>query len=262
MKVDVMNKTIWTSLILVMCLILMAVTVPVNAQESEYGISLRRDFGYGAGSNVRGTFTVSLAGEESLVSAVEFMIDGQVMAKVESAPFRYTFHTDDHGVGVHQLSARVFLHDGQVETTRSVSLNFVTPEEEGRSLVFIFGGIGGAFVLGLVIYWLVQVLVFKRKPGSTRQPGETRRYGLLGGTVCAKCRRAYSRHLWGLNLVVGRWDRCEHCGKWSMTVRATPEELRAAEAAEMSALQASEEDIPQLREIKDILEDTRYIDEV
>lgn len=257
-----MNKTIWTSLILLMCLILIAVTVPVNAQESEYGISLRRDFGYGAGSNVRGTFTVSLAGDESPVAAVEFLIDGRVMAKVESAPFRYTFHTDDHGVGVHRLSARVFLQDGREVTTQAVSLNFVTPEEEGRNLVLIFGGIGGAVILGLMIFWLVQVLVIKKKPGGTFRPGETGQYGLLGGTVCPKCGRAFPRHIWGINLGVGKLDRCEHCGKWSMTTRATPEELSAAEAAEMSALQASEEDIPQRREIKDILEETRYIDEV
>jgi hypothetical protein len=53
-------------------------TLPVSAQEGEYGIRLRRDFGYGAGSNVRGTFTISLSGDESQVTSVAFLIDGEV----------------------------------------------------------------------------------------------------------------------------------------------------------------------------------------
>ena len=256
-----MKKTFWLSILLA-AVFLVVHTLPVSAQVGEYGIRLRRDFGYGAGSNVRGTFTISLSGDESQVASVVFLIDGEEMATVEEAPFRFQFHTDNFGFGVHQLSANVFLLDGSMITTRSVGLNFLSPEEERGSMTTLFIGIGGALLLALVIYGLVQFLVFKRKPGRTIQPGEARQYGLLGGAICPKCGRGFPRHIWGINLMVGKYDRCEHCGKWSMTTRATPEALRAAETAELEAQQADQEAGTFQGQVKDALEDTRYIDEI
>ena len=256
-----MKKTFWLSILLA-AVFLVVHTLPVSAQGGEYGIRLRRDFGYGAGSNVRGTFTISLSGDESQVASVVFLIDGEEMATVEEAPFRFQFHTDNFGFGVHQLSANVFLLDGSMITTRSVGLNFLSPEVERGSMTTLFIGIGGALLLALVIYGLVQFLVFKRKPGRTIQPGEARQYGLLGGAICPKCGRGFPRHIWGINLMVGKYDRCEHCGKWSMTTRATPEALRAAETAELEAQQADQEAGIFQGQVKDALEDTRYIDEI
>jgi uncharacterized membrane protein YeaQ/YmgE (transglycosylase-associated protein family) len=106
------------------------------------------------------------------------------------------------------LSARVFLQDGRVEATPATWLNFVTPEDERGSLVTIFGGLIGAIVLGLLIFWLVQTLVLKRKQGSS-----AKNYGLLGAAICPKCCRPFPRHIWGVNMLVGKLDRCEHCGK-------------------------------------------------
>ena len=240
-----------------MIALILILAQPASAQEGEYGIHLRRDFGYGAGSNIRGTFTISLSGEESQVAAVEFLIDGDVMARVESTPFQFQFHTDDYGFGVHRLSARVFLKDGRVETTPTTGWNFVTPEDERGSLVTIFGGLFGAMALGLLIFCCVQKLVLKRKPGSS-----AKNYRLLGATICPKCSRPFPRHIWGLNMVVGKFDRCEHCGKWSMTRRATPDELRAVEEKEMSTQPASEGEIPRGQAGKDILDDSRFMDEI
>jgi hypothetical protein len=47
-----------------------------------------------------------------------------------------------------------------------------------------------------------------------------------------------------------------------MTTRATPEALRAAEAAEMEAQQADQGAGNFQGQVKDALEDTRYIDEI
>lgn len=242
-------------LILVALLLLLA--EPASAQEGDFGIRLRRDFGYGAGSNVRGTFTISLEGDESQVAAVEFLIDGKVMARVESAPFHLQFHTDDYGFGMHELSAQVFLQDGRIETTASSWLNFVTPEDERGSITMIFGGLIGAMALGLLIFWLVQRFIFKRKPGSSAN-----NYGLLGAAICPKCGRPFSRHIWGLNMVTGKLDRCEHCGKWSMTRRATAQELRAVEAAEASVQPSSEQVISRGQVDKNALDDSRYMDKL
>ena len=244
-----------------MCL-LVAFTRPVFAQEDDFGIRLRRDFGYGAGSNVRGTFTVSLTGDESQVASVAFLIDDELMALVEIAPFRFQFHTDDYGFGRHRLSARVTLHDGRVLNTAFVGMNFLSPEEERSSIVTLFVGLGGVLVLGLVIYALVQALVFKRKPSHHGGTGEVRQYGVLGGTICPKCGRAFPRHIWGINLGVGKFDRCEHCGKCSMTTRATPEQLREAELAEAETQQPEFDDANGADLVRDPLEDTRFFDEV
>jgi hypothetical protein len=256
-----MKKTFWLSVLLA-AVLLVVQTPPVNAQLDEYGIRLRRDFGYGAGSNVRGTFTISLTGDESQVDDVVFLIDGDVMATVKDAPFRFQFHTDNYGFGVHQLSARVILLDGSMVTTPSVGLNFVSPDEERGSLTSLFISIGSALILALVIFGLVQFLVFKRKPGHAIQPGEVRKYGLLGGAICPKCGRGFPRHIWGINLGVGKFDRCEHCGKWSMTTRANHEALRLADAAELEAMQADQEAETFQGHIEDALEDTRYMDEI
>ena len=257
-----MKKLPLFSRVFLLAALLLAYTRPVYGQEDSFGIHLRREFGYGAGSNVRGNFTISLTGDESQVASVAFLIDGEVMAMIDQAPFRFQFHTDSYGFGLHWLSAQVTLQDGRVESTSAVRLNFITPEEEQSSLVMIFGGLGAVLVLTLVIYALIQMLVFKRKPSQKGQHGETRNYGLLGAAICPKCGKPFPRHIWGMNLVAGKFDRCEHCGKWSMTRRATPEELRIAVETEISVQPASEQEIANGQVIKDKIDDTRFMDKI
>jgi hypothetical protein len=38
-------------------------------------------------------------------------------------------------------------------------------------------------------------------------------------------------HIWGLNVVTGKYDRCPHCGKWSLVRRAHPDVLQSAAEA-------------------------------
>jgi hypothetical protein len=242
--------------------IMMVFTRPVSAEEDAYSIRLRRDFGYGAGSNVRGTFTISLVGDENQVTQVEFVIDDTRMALVEQPPFRFQFHTDDYGFGPHHLKALVTLRDGRVEETAAVRMNFISPENERGNVTTLFVGMGAIVVVSLVIFGLVQALAFKRKPQHQAQSGRPRQYGVFGGAICPKCALAFPRHAWGLNLLVGKLDRCEHCGKWSITVRATPEQLREAELAEFEAQQKDRVEPTFTGQARDKLEDTRYIDQL
>src|SRR2546422_242225 len=81
------------------------------------------------------------------------------------------------------------------------------------------------------------VLDIRRGRLSPTPLGAARRYGILGGAICPKCGRPFSRHWWAPNAVSGKLDRCPHCGRWSV-VRALPlDQLRAAEAAELQAAQ-------------------------
>ena len=93
------------------------------------------------------------------------------------------------------------------------------------------------------------------------QPGVNRDYGPLGGAVCKHCGRPFARHIWGINMVIGKFDRCPYCGKWSVVQRAAPSVLLAAEMAQVN--QSSENDITKMDEkdqTKKDLDDSRYTD--
>jgi len=237
-----------------------ALTSPALAQTADYNVHLRRNFGYGGGTNIRGTFTISLIGDESQVDSATFLIDGEAMIVIESAPFSYKFQTDDYGFGVHTLAAAVTLKDGSELITPALQYNFVSPEFERETITKMVGGVFVGILVVLIIFALIQFMVFRGKGKPHRQPGEPRQYGMFGGTICPKCGRPFSRHFWGINLLVGRLDRCENCGKWVMTTRATPSALQQAEEAEQSAFAADQEISKARPDKKDHLEDTRYID--
>ena len=239
------------------------VVLPAQAQTEGYSIHLTRNFGYGGGVNVRGTFTISLVGDETQVEKVNFLLDGSSMAVVEEAPFSYQFHTDDYGFGMHLLTAEYTLTDGTTTLTPSLQYNFVSPEDERSQVTTIFVGIGGAILVTLLIIGVIQGVLLKGKR-QTHVPGEPRSYGMLGGTVCPKCGRPFPRHLWGIKLVVGRLDRCDNCGKWSMTHQASAEELAAAEAAERRDVMADQQvgEVQPVPKKKDGLDDSRYMDDI
>lgn len=241
-------------------LIILGSSVPVNAQSNDYAVHLRRNFGYGGGSNIRGTFTISLLGEEESVESVTFLIDDEPMATVSEAPFNFKFQTDDYGFGPHRLWAQVTLDNGQVVETPSIQYNFVSPSTEREHVITIVGGVVGAIIVALLLVAGLQSLFIKGKQPGTHEPGSPRNYGLLGGTICPKCQRPFPRHIWGMNLIVGRLDRCENCGKWVMTVRATPTALRLAEEAELEAQKRDQEPPNVKPEIKNDLDETKYLD--
>jgi len=253
------HKILFSVTILLMILLIFP-TVPVHAQGNDYAVHLRRDFGYGGGVNIRGKFTIILVGQEDQVQAVTFMVDNSPMVTIQEAPFKYQFHTDDFGFGLHVLSAEVVLKDGGTEVTPSLQYNFVSPEEEREQVVNILLIVGGVILLSFVIFALIQAIFFNDR-ARRGKPVLGQNYGFLGGAVCPKCGAPFSRHIWGLKLVVGRLDRCESCGKWVMTTRATQEALHEAEKAKL----AEQEETPiatPIQETKDQLDKTRYIDQI
>ena len=256
------NYKILFAVMLVFTLLGAAVT-PARAQNTDYGIRLVRNFGYGGGANIRGTFTISLTGDETQVEKVSFLIDGSSIAVIDTPPFKFQFQTDDYGVGTHLLTAKYTLNDGTTALTSSLQYNFVSKDEESKQVTPIFFGIGGVTVIALLAVALVQGTLLKGKRKSY-EPGEPRNYGMLGGTVCPKCGRPFPRHLWGIKLVVGRLDRCDNCGKWSMTHRASAAELAAAEAAERGEVLADQQVSAgsEKPDQKNALDDSRYMDDL
>lgn len=249
--------------VLTICLgLIFGVNQTGYAQDNTYTVHVRRDFGYGMGSDIKGTFTIRLLGDEEKVDQVTFYIDDFVLYSVDEAPFSYQFRTEDFDSGIHRLYAEVLLNDGQSIITSAVQYNFLSQNESNRQIRNVLIGIGGVILGTMAIVAIVQSLVISKNGKRSHQPGSPRSYGVLGGTICRRCGRPFSRHIWGMNLVVGRLDRCDNCGKWVMTNRATPKALRMAEEAEMEALEKDEGRIETQKNDEGLLEDTKYFDEV
>ena len=249
-----------------LCLLTIALTLAAGAayaQESgALSLRLRRDFGYGAGSDIQGNFSLKVDGPDNLVR-VEYYIDDQLMGQSsEPTDFRFKFVTGDYPPGAHTLSAVGYTSGGGELSSNTISRNFLTASESRSSTFKIVGAILGLFVVVSLLSFGISMLAGGRKKGATPM-GVARSYGLMGGTVCPKCGRPFSRHFWGLNIGVGKYDRCPHCGKWSVTMRASPAELQTAEQSELETAQVVPGDAPTVSEeerLRKDLDDSRFED--
>ncbi len=225
-----------TRSLLFLCLLLLGVWTAAAAQSEEYRISLHRTFGYSSGSQIRGSFSMEVVGSGEL-KTVTYLIDGQVMAQVNSAPFSLAFQTSQYPAGWHELSAELETTDGKKFTTPTRRFEFATSEQEASSVASIIVPILGGILLVTALGAGSQALLLRNRPASTLPLGAKRNYGIIGGGVCPQCRRAYALHWWAPNLGFRmKFDRCDFCGKWSMIKVLSRAELTAAEASELQML--------------------------
>ena len=233
---------------------------PVAAQ-GDYKLVVQRNFGYGGFNNdIRGNFTISISGDETAVASVKFTIDGQEMSTVSQAPFKFNFVTGDYADGVHQLGALVTLKAGTSLELPAKTYTFLSASAEKNNMSRIFIPILGIIGGVIVIVVALQILMSRRRPASVT-PGTQRQYGLSGGSICPKCGRPTPLHVMGINMLTGKYDRCENCGKWSIMRRAPIDILRKAEAAEIVqdqpsiAPEKSEEE-----KLREMLDKSKYMD--
>ena len=205
--------------LLMLVLLLARPSQLVAAQEDEPQLELRlsRDFGYGSGLQIQGRFSYRVSGPDDLVR-VQFLLDDEVIGEATEPPFRLRFQTGDYELGWHTLSAVGYTADGRELRSETLQRNFVPAQ---NSIYIIIAAAGLIVAFRAVSYFLTR----DRSGGQQRQG-----YGIYGGAVCPKCGRPFSRHWWSPGLLVGRLDRCPHCGKWSLVSRATPQMLASAEA--------------------------------
>jgi hypothetical protein len=241
--------------------LLALIASPALAQDEELRISVRKNFGFNAGSRIQGSFRLEATGPADLVS-VTFLVDGQPIGTVSQPPFRLDFRTEDYALGSHELGAVGETAGGRALTATPRTFEFVSAAA-GWDLTMSF------MVPLLVIVGLVMLLglgvPFVQSMRGQRQsvpPGTERNYGLVGGAICPKCGRPTPRHLWGLNMLVGKFDRCENCGRWSLLRAAPLSELRAAEAAERrqarAAARGSAPDASPEEQLRRQLDDSRF----
>lgn len=235
--------------------------VSSSAHQDQLQIQLRRNWGFSSGTGkIQGTFSIRTTGPDDL-RQVNFYLDDQMMAEVTEPPFNLQFSTDNYPDGVHEIHAVGFAENGTELTSNIIQVEFVTAGEGWQSVMNIIIPIA---VIALIAVGLAVGVpfIFTRGRVESLPPGAPRNYGAHGGAICPKCGRPFSRHIYGLNLGIRKFDRCPYCGKWSLVRRASKEELAAAEAAEIKSSQAGayEPRLIEQEQLQRDLEDSRYED--
>jgi hypothetical protein len=232
----------------------------VHAQEEELLISLDRDFGYALGSEIQGVFTIHVSGPQDLERVV-FLIDSRPLGEDDEPPFQLQFDTGSFDFGNHTINAVGYTNDARELNSQLILVEFVSPDRGWQTALRILLPVTGVTLVAVLLSALFPFL-FGRLKGKDLPLGTPRSYGLLGGTICPKCSRPFGMHVYGLNLVAGKWDRCPYCGRWSLIRRVSSAELAAAEAAEL-VLSAEESPVSTLSEeekLRKSLEDSRFQD--
>jgi hypothetical protein len=246
-----------------MLLFLVCSFTPGKAQEQgdeELTIRLNRDFGFALGSQIQGTFTIQVSGPPDLMR-VEFLIDGQRLGADTEAPFQIRFNTGSFSNGNHTLAANGYTQNGRELHSRSLTIQFVSPDQGWRTGMRIVLPLL-ALILGAIVLSAVVPLVFGQRQLNQLPLGAPRNYGFAGGAICPKCGRSFGMHIFGLNLAIGKWDRCPYCGRWSLVRRASPQQLAEAEAAElrMASGEVLAASLSEEEKLKKSLEDSRFQD--
>lgn len=233
----------------------------VSAQaESPFSISLRRDFGYGNGVNLQGRLSLHLKGDSAQVSTVEYLMDGTSMATVDADPFSFAFNTDSYPAGPHQFTAKVATKDGKSYETAPISAVFLTADEAKSGTKALLIPILGIVALAFLVSAVVPNLISRKNKSLVGYQKVV--YGPWGGAICKRCGKPFSRSVMGFNVVVGKFERCPHCGKWQITTRTSPHALDEAEAQLEKLFQPEAATQAEAQETKDLLDDSRYTDKL
>ena len=227
------------------------------AQSDELDISFSRDFGYSSGGgDIQGLFSIKVSGPDTLTK-VAFYIDDTMIGEDVEAPFKLQFDTDNYSLGEHAVYAVGTTSDGNELKTEVVHANFVSASEGTKTAVRILIPVLGLVVVALILAAVVPIITGRKT--IPLEPGTPRNYP-MGGAICPKCERPFAIHLYGVNLGLGKFDRCPYCGKWSMVRRQPLQALRAAEEAELERAQeiGSVQGMTKEEKLKKQLEDSKF----
>ena len=255
-------KTKRLAFLLLIFILFSLVSGHVYAQTGEeLKLTLSRDFGYSSGTGrIQGTFSMHVSGPEDLANVV-FYVDETTIGEDSEAPFALRFNTDSFSNGVHTLHAVGTTSTGEELSSNTITTEFVSAEEGWQSALGIIGPMLAIILIAVALALLIPMVLSRGK--LEKLPlGARRNYGVLGGTICPKCSRPFALHIYGMNMVVGKLERCPYCGRWSLVHRVDPSMLRAAENAERR--QAEGEVIPAESEeekLRKALDDSRFQDD-
>ena len=253
-------KKILKFLLLIGTLAVFFSPIPASAQtQPELSLRLSKDFGYSSGTgSIQGTFSLRASGPDT-VRRVVFYLDNQKLGEVAQPPFNLRFNTGDYSLGTHSLSAVGYTTDGRELKSNTIQGNFISGEQATQNTMKIVVPILVLVLLAALLSAIVPALGFRGKKENL-PAGAPRNYGALGGAICPACGRPYARHIWGINLVAGKLDRCPYCGAWRIVRRASPAALRAAELAEIEDAREGEftASISEEEKLRRELEESKY----
>ena len=242
-------------ILIVILLLLLSITMPVLAQEADSLIlDFNRDFGYGGfGGDIQGRFSLKVISPDDLVR-VEYFLDGESVYVGTEPPFRWQFNTDNFSDGRHSFDAIGFRADGREVHATEFSRTFLSADKAWSNvedmILPILVIVGLATLLGV----LVPVILSRKK---TYTPGV---YGVAGGAICPRCNFPYSRNAMSPNLVLGKLERCPHCGKWAIVPRASAGALKAAEERYAAENQGTVQTVSEAEKVRQMIEDSRFDD--
>lgn len=211
-------------IVLVIGWVLLTAVASLAQSANALQLNLRRNFGLGIGANIQGTFSMRVEGPANL-TGVTFLIDEQPIATISDPPYQVQFRTDNFAPGPHILRAAGVTNNGQELTSNTLTRNFLTAGESVKATLWILIPI---LAIALGGRWLSNRIA---RRGRTQSPADIPIDGMFGGAICPQCKRPFARHWWGLNIVIGKFDRCPHCGKWSVVQSVHPDILEASLAA-------------------------------
>jgi hypothetical protein len=210
--------------VLILCMF-MFLPVAINAQELEEPLvlGLSKDYGYAAAGQIQGSFSLKVRSPNDL-ERVDFYIDDQLVHSATQPPFQFKFNTAEYSIGEHTFFAVGFRSDNSMFSSSEFSREFISADDAWKKVGKLVGPV--FVIIGIVALLGVSggVLLSREK---VFQFGE---YGIAGAAVCPRCRLPYTRNILAPNLIVGKLQRCPHCGKWAIVTRASVSDLEIAEA--------------------------------
>jgi len=229
------------------------------AQGEEITLKFSRDFGFASGTGkIQGLFSMKVTSSEQL-SEVVFYIDTESIGKAVVEPFNLQFNTDNFSPGVHTLYAIGHTIDGRELKTREEITEFLSPQDSKKATLTLIVPILGLSLIAVILSAVIPAFLTKKK--GTLAPGTERNYGAAGGTICPRCSRPFPRHVFAPNMLLGKLERCPHCGKWGIFRIYPIDLLRKAEEAELDTdyfQGASKLPIDENDKLRGELEDTKF----
>jgi hypothetical protein len=230
----------------------------VHAQTEEITFSMSRDFGYSSGSGkIQGLFSMK-ASSTVPVTEVDFHIDSTIILADKEEPYKVQFNTDDYPIGVHNLYVVGITTNGKQIVSKEVKVIFVSAEESNKAALGIIVPVLGLVLVITIISVLVPA-ISSRKRGKL-PPSEARQYGFSGGTICSRCKRPFALHMFAPNMLMGKLERCPHCGKWGILRSFSIDKLRDAERAELekSEIQNGNHGVSDEEQLRKEIDDSRF----
>jgi hypothetical protein len=210
--------------VLIVLLVMTFGSALAQSEEPEIKLHLRRTFGYQSGSNIQGRFSLQISGEDE-ITGVDYLIDDEIMASLSEPPFEISFSTSSYLAGEHFLQAVATNLEGEQLDSQIIRLTFITAEQSWKSA----GRIVAWILIGALIIMFVGIFgVGWLSRGRGRF--EAGVYSAVGGAVCTRCKLPFSRHFLSPNLLLGKLERCPHCGLIAIVPRASRASLELAEA--------------------------------